>query len=153
MLLLTKLIPIEGMIAQQGYCGKRMPRVWGWCILLPALLLIPALCRAVVFVEQSFQYLLKLSAVLGRASCFVGIELLNVCTEMFPIGLFYKAENKTEPSPAWETYWGFFLEFLLTIEIKAILKGKEGFYFSLARPSLILVPFFHWFQGALGPNS
>lgn len=50
--------------------------------------------RAAVFVEQSFQYLLKLSTVLGRASFSVEIELLNVCTEMFPIGLFYKAQNK-----------------------------------------------------------
>lgn len=58
------------------------------------LFLIPVLHRAVVFVEKSFQYLLKLSTVLGRASFSVEIELLNVCTEMFPIELFYKAENK-----------------------------------------------------------
>lgn len=64
------------------------------------LFLIPELYRAAVFVEQSFQYLLKLSAVLGRASFSVEIELLNVCTEMFPIGLFYKAENKVKRCPA-----------------------------------------------------
>lgn len=29
---------------------------------------------------------------------------------------------------------GFFLEFLLNVEIKAILKEKEGFYFFLAWP-------------------
>lgn len=61
---------------------------------------VPELRRAAVFVEQSFQYLLKLSVVLGRASSSVEIELLNVCTEMFPIGLFYKAENKLKRCPA-----------------------------------------------------
>lgn len=38
---------------------------------------IPVPCRAAVFVEQSFQYLLKLSIVLGRASFCV--EIVTEC--------------------------------------------------------------------------
>lgn len=85
-----------------GNCGRRVG-----CFMdgddastFQLLFLIPALCRAAVFVEQSFQYLLKLSTVLGRASFSVEIELLNVCTEMFPIELFYKAKNKLKRCPA-----------------------------------------------------
>ena len=41
------------------------------------LFLIPELRRAEVFVEQSFQYLLKLSTVLGRAS--FSVEIVTEC--------------------------------------------------------------------------
>lgn len=41
------------------------------------LFVIPVLCRAVVFVEQSFQYLLNLSAVLGWVS--FSVEIVTEC--------------------------------------------------------------------------
>lgn len=59
-----------------------------------------AVCRTILSIFVKAIYSIVIALAQYWASFFVGIEFLNVCREMFSVGLFYKAENKTQHSPA-----------------------------------------------------